>query len=200
MDSVVFLPRTLSVTMQYVRPKYISTKFYGNSTFMVIVWILVKNSGVHLDCLWQKQGTKKFAMSTKWMEEIFSSMFLENKYVQFCAQTFYKNIFPVFVTDIGCFYHWSYHALLQSHTILLQKQEICSHKMSGHNLDIFFLSKSLKMFSLRTQEKHWRKYILPPFGRHCWFLVPCFLFIKQSRWTPLSFTKIHGIAIKVKFP
>ena len=53
------------------------TKFYGNSTFMVIVWILVKNSGVHLGCLWQKHGAKKLAMSTEWMQDIciFSNVF-----------------------------------------------------------------------------------------------------------------------------
>ena len=70
----MFLGGTLSVTMQYVCPKYMPYVFYqvyGNSTFMVIVWILVKNSGVHLDCLWQKHeqknGAKKLVMSTEQM-------------------------------------------------------------------------------------------------------------------------------------
>ena len=68
--------------MQYVCPKYMSyiffTKFCGNSAFMVIVGILVKNSGGHLDCLWQnmikKHGAKKLAMSTEQMQDIFSPM------------------------------------------------------------------------------------------------------------------------------
>jgi hypothetical protein len=45
---------------------------------MVIVGILVKNSGGHLDCLWQnmikKHGAKKLAMSTEQMQDIFSPM------------------------------------------------------------------------------------------------------------------------------
>ena len=74
MYSTMFLHRTSSATMQYVHPKYVPYVFYqvcGNSTFMVIVWILVKNSGVHLDCLWQKHeqknGAKKLVMSTEQM-------------------------------------------------------------------------------------------------------------------------------------
>ena len=34
-----------------------------------------KNSGVHLDCLWQNHGAKKLVMSTEWMEDLFSPMF-----------------------------------------------------------------------------------------------------------------------------
>ena len=76
------------------------TKFYGNSTFMVIAWILVKNIGVHLDCFWQKHGAKKLAMSTKWMQDIFSPMFClcsQGEDLQcFCG----KKISPVLCANI----------------------------------------------------------------------------------------------------
>ena len=69
-------------------------------------------------------------------------MFLRGKNVQFCAQTFYKNILPVFTTDIRCFYQSLYCILSQLHTILLQKQEICSHKMFVHKTGHFFFLKN----------------------------------------------------------
>ena len=55
---------------------------------------------------------KKLAMSTEWMQDIFSPMFFlcpqgehlqcfgEKKYVQFCVQTFDENIFPVFAAEL----------------------------------------------------------------------------------------------------
>ena len=56
------------------------TKFYGNSTFMAIVWILVKNSGVvYGKNLNKKHGAKKLAMSTKQMQDIFSPIRIKCK-------------------------------------------------------------------------------------------------------------------------
>jgi len=93
------------------------TKFYRNSTLMVMAWILVKNSGVHLDCLWQKPEQKTWfqKISNVYQTDarcIFSNVFpvssgrtslvFLKKNVQFCVQTFYENIFPVFISRIVC--------------------------------------------------------------------------------------------------
>ena len=117
---------------------------------------MVKNSGVHLDCLWQKheQKTQCQKISNVYQTDpryIFSnvfplspgrtsSVFLRGKKnVQFCVQTFYENILPVFVADVRCFYQLSYCVLSQLHTIMLWKQEICSCKMFVHKTGhIFF--------------------------------------------------------------
>ena len=84
-------------------------------------------------------------MSTEWMQDIFSAMFFlypqgdhfqcfeGEKSPVLCT----KNIFPVFMTDIRCFYQSLYCILSQLHTILLQKQEICSHKMFVHKTGHF---------------------------------------------------------------
>ena len=82
------------------------TKFYGNFKFMVIVWILVKNSGVHLDCLWQKHkqkhGDKNYQCLLNDARYIFYNVFpvssrknifsvWEKEKVQFCMQTCHKH-------------------------------------------------------------------------------------------------------------
>ena len=85
MYSAMFLHGTLSATMQYVRPKYMPmffTKFYGNSTFMAIAWILVKNSGVHLGCLWQKHEQKT------WCQKISHVYRMDARFI-------FSNVFPV---------------------------------------------------------------------------------------------------------
>ena len=129
MYSARFSSRTSSATMQYVCPKYMPYVFYQ------VLWKFYlygnsmnfgkKNSGVRFWSImaktWtKKHGAKKLAMSTKQMQDIFSPMFFlcpqgehlqcfgEKKYVQFCVQTFDENIFPVFTTDIRCFYQSLY--------------------------------------------------------------------------------------------
>ena len=58
------------------------TKFYRNSTLMVMAWILVENSGVHLDCLWQKPEQKT------WCQKISNVYQTDARYI-------FSNVFPV---------------------------------------------------------------------------------------------------------
>ena len=63
-------------------------------------------------------------------------------------------------------------------------------------LTFFFFSKTLKMFSLRTQGKHWRKYILHPFGRH-WKLScphPGDHAFKDKLISPFSCASLSGLS------
>ena len=196
------------------------TKFYGNSTFMVIVWILVKNSGVHLDCLWQKHEQRTWCQKVSnvyWTNAryIFSNVFLCPQGEHTSSAFVRRKKSPVLCTNIlwehiSCFFFAAeLCAIVMIHNTmivkniwcLLRKQEICSHKMfackTGHNFS----------------QKHWR---CSPWGYRknigeniscihsvdiANFLAPVFYFyFFVTRWTPLFLTKIHTITIKVEFP
>ena len=103
-----------------IAPKYMPYVFYQVLWKFYLYGDCVnfgkKNSGVHLNCLWQnmnkKHGAKNLAMSTEQMQDIFSPMFFlcsqgehlgcfwERKKCPVCAETFYKNIFPVFMAEL----------------------------------------------------------------------------------------------------
>jgi hypothetical protein len=147
------------------------------------------------------------------MQDIFSPMLscvlkgnifsVSKKYVQFCVQTFYENIFPVFVAELCA--TMTIHDTMIGKNIqcLPRKQKIGSCKMFAHKAGHIFFSKTLNIFSLRMLEKHWRNISCIRSVDTANFLAPyfcsCFCH-KQSRRTPLFFTKIHAITIKVEFP
>ena len=126
------------------------------------------------ECVITGVRARKFSMSTKWMQNIFSPMFFlcsQGEHLQ-CfweeekCQTFYENIFPVFTAELCAIVMICDTTIGKNIWCLPWKREICSHKMFAHKTGHIIFSKTLKMFSLTTQEKHWRKYILHLFSRH----------------------------------